>query len=599
MSAMAAIAQEMSKRIPSMSQRLSDADIPQTPLSYLSRALWVSCAFGLFALALSWSILYLFGGHDPLTPAATGAFTTLLSLAYHLLLPMHLSRARATKIESNLVFCIHALNVELMSGASFARALANVGGAGYGETSRQFERILTDAQRKGLPQAIRDSIRRNPSKPYQRTMWQILSGIETGADIAKSLESIADDLVARQERQVVSYAASMERHLTIYVMGGIVIPALAVVVIQTVSSLGLSQESAGPHTFYSILAFSAIVQVAVLFAMKIKKPTLLGASHGHDEPPAKLMKRIKRRLEHAGVTDAPKDYLVPRTILTFIVCALLAWHLSPHLLRPAHQLFAFFALLSVFSWYFHLDHLASIRGEEAASHLPDALRVIASNMRSGMPAQKALCIAAKENTRALGQQLDVMALELAKNRPFIEAIRALKDSVRSGPLYMSASLMAHGASSGSGLSKSLYGIADILSARQNIREQARTRLGAFAATIMLLTVLCAPLLYACSTASAAMMGGFNTRLASSIPNDIMSQSFFTPGVPNVSDEFLKSFVMTNLLATSILGAAIIGETTKGRALSGLRQALLMAVSGQLSYLIMYSIIFSELAEAIA
>ncbi len=162
---------------------------------------------------------------------------------------------------------------------------------------------------------------------------------------------------------------------------------------------------------------------------------------------------------------------------------------------------------------------------------------------------------------------------------------------------MSASLMAHGASSGAGLSGSLYGIADILSARRNIREQARTQLAASAITIMILTVICAPLLYACSTVSATMMTNFNARLASSLPQDIIAQSWIRPGAPSLPEGFLKTYVMTNLAATSILGAAIIGETSHGRALSGLRYAFVMALFSLLTYLALYSLIYEQLAEA--
>jgi|GEM_PF-6225806 len=584
------VAQAIWARMPDLGKRLHAAQIDDTPLTYLSEMVANSAAAALAAMAGSHIAFQFAGDPQPATSLALALITLSSGFLYYLSQPSHLLSKRARGIEESLVFSLHAINIELHGGAGFAKALENVARGDYGHMSAELVRILNDSHRMGLGDAIRESIKRIPSKTYGRAMWQLHSGMETGADIRDAVAAILSDLSASQRRAARSYAGSMERHLTLYVMGGVVLPALAVAIIQTVSSLGLTNNPAGEPVFWSILFASAAVQASFIFLAKFRRPAILG----RHELPISQKPSLPLLLSHAGITKTPKRYILEKASVTLIFSAATSYLLSPHMGAHPLLIFATVLPLTVASLYSHLIHLAEKRGSKAAEHLPDALRTMASNIRAGLPVEKAMFAAAREDYPVLGRQVRLMAGDMAKNMTFSQSLINLKERIRNGPLHMSANLISHGASSGRALADCLTHIAEVIGERANLREGAKSQLSAIRATVIILVVGCAPVLYSCSHQAAQMMGRFNDKLAQTLPADIAAQSFIKPQKAAVTTDFLQTYIMVNLFVTALLGAAIVGETSSGRLTDGIRYALAMVLGSQLVYLASKNLISSQL-----
>jgi Flp pilus assembly protein TadB len=508
-------------------------------------------------------------------------------------------RSRASRLERTLVFSLHAINIELESGIRFGHVLSHMAERDYGEFSLQMRQVVADTQKYGLKDALGQSARRNPSRIYRRALWQMINAIETGADMKANICSLIADLRRIQENEARRYGKSMEKNMAFYVMGGIVFPALMVVLLQAISSLGLSRSLGNEGTYWMIMAFSALVQLLFLFVLRFCRPAILGGSWDRSTSTSNPLNHMKRLFAFSGNKTPWQRYLINRIFLCVLCGLLLGLLAKPHVSIGYLPLIATTITLSAISLYTSLEYSADRRGMKADEYLPDCLRMIAANLEAGIAIDKALLMSAKEEFGVLSVEIRLIGLDMMKNLSFDEGLEKLKQRIKSESLHMSVNLISHGLRSGRGLSKSLFHISDVLSEREYLRRSIATQLHAVRAMVIILVVFCAPLLYACSAVAGSVMNGFNERMKTLMPPAISSQAWIRPTESSVSLDFLNRFVMTNLLVTTFLGSLIIGEVSSGRYRDGLRYMLMMAITSEIIYLLAKGFLIERFMEAFA
>jgi archaellum biogenesis protein FlaJ (TadC family) len=236
---------------------------------------------------------------------------------------------------------------------------------------------------------------------------------------------------------------------------------------------------------------------------------------------------------------------------------------------------------------------------KAAQYLPDALRMMASNMQSGIAADHALIMAGRREFGILGNEIKQMGTDMLKNMTFEEALERLKGRIKSEPLHLSANLISHGIRAGRGLHDSLFQIAETLQHREHTRQEIITHFQSIRTTIVLLVVISAPLLFSCSIVASQIMGEFNNQLGDMLPGDILEQSWIVPGKSLVSTTFLNNYIMASLFITSLFGAIIMGEVTSGKVMNGLRYAFMLVLSSELFYLIGRALLWENIGGVFA
>jgi Flp pilus assembly protein TadB len=594
-----AAAQRMGTMMPGLAQELDDAGMGMGGVEYLAKGLTVASATALVTFA-SCAAAFIIGG-TPRTdiPAALSLAAFGFVLFMHVKRPGHVMRLRSRRIEESLVYNLHAINIETKAGIRFSDALRDIVSMDCGEFSKEMSRVLSDAEKYGLKHGLERSARRNPSKAYRRAVWQLVNSLETGADIRSNLDSITEDLRRRQEEEAHRYGRTMEKQMVLYVMGGIVLPAMAAVVIQSASTLGASGGIGGERTYWAILAASVAVQAAFLFLIKFSKPALLcepmPKSAGRINPTA----FVKELLSHSGIETPAGKYLFSRALICVAAALALTFAFKPFTQLGYPHLFALSACLSFATGYAYLSYLADRRGLLAAEHLPDALRMMAANMEAGIASDQAIFMSARPEFGILGEEIRHMGTDMIKNLTFQEALERLKMRIRSAPLHLSVNLIGHGLRSGRGLPESLFRVAFILQDREHARQSVATRLSAVRGMVLILVLVSGPVLYGCSMVAGSMMADFNGRIEAGMPPGATLGSAFKHRSPAVTLEFLDGFFMTSLLASSILGAAIVGEATTGKAKEGLRYMLIMAFISEGLYLASKTYLAVEIRGAFA
>ncbi|MFH1055154.1 MAG: type II secretion system F family protein [Candidatus Altiarchaeota archaeon] len=593
------IAQKLGEKVPNLREELDAAGIWKGAVEYLSEALAKASLMALLAFAGSALAFILAGKPKPMVSVLISVFAFAFILLLFIQKPRQMMKSRAHRIEQSLIFSLHAINIELESGIRFGQAVQDVAERDYGEFSREMRRVIDEAQKYGLTDAFERSARRNPSKIYRRTVWQIVNSLDTGADIHSNLKSIINDLRREQENEAQRYARTMEKQMTLYIMGGIVFPALAVAIIQTVSTIGASQNLAQEPTYWAILMASLAVQILFLYIIKFRKPTLLAEPVMRTKKEGSLTGHMKATLEYAGVDTPWKQYVLLQMLLSLAAGITVAIILEPHIKVGYATLIAVTTTLTAVTLYTRLAYMGDKRGLKAAEYLPDSLRIMAANMQAGIAADQALFMSARKEFGVLGEEIQLMGTDMLKNLTFEEALEKLKRRIKSEPLHLSVNLISHGLKAGRGLSDSLFHIADILQDRDHIRQNIATQLSAIRTTVLILVVISAPLLYSCSIVSGHIMGRFNQKLATTLPEEIVTQSWIHPGSASVTMEFLNRYIMVNLLATSLLGSIIVGEVTTGRARDGLRYMLIMLMASEILYIILKTVLMARIGGAFA
>jgi len=183
---------------------------------------------------------------------------------------------RQRNIEKNLIPALQDMLIQLNSGIPLFSILVNISAADYGELSKEFKKAAKRIS-SGEPEAeVLDDIgRKNPSTFFRRTLWQLSSGMKSGADMAVV---IRDNMAALNEEQVIqiqSYGNKLNPLIVFYMLMAIIVPALSITFLTIVASMANIPKSTTTLLFLGLLVFVVLLQIMFLGIIKSKRPSLL------------------------------------------------------------------------------------------------------------------------------------------------------------------------------------------------------------------------------------------------------------------------------------------------------------------------------------
>ncbi|MCX8158402.1 MAG: type II secretion system F family protein [Candidatus Diapherotrites archaeon] len=208
-------------------------------------------------------------------------FSLTLSLLFTFLIIIQLTTfpkitlLRKTRdIERNLVFALRAMLVEIRGGVSLYDALVTISKGNFGEVSKEFSKALEKIN-TGYAQedALEEIASKNPSIFFRRSIWQIVNGLKAGSDISDVINSSIDFLTKEQRNQIRNYGNRLRVLSLIYMMLGVIIPALGLtflVILSSFPQLGINE-----FIFWVFFGVIVISQFMYLGIIKSSRPTLL------------------------------------------------------------------------------------------------------------------------------------------------------------------------------------------------------------------------------------------------------------------------------------------------------------------------------------
>jgi archaeal flagellar protein FlaJ len=176
------------------------------------------------------------------------------------------------EIAQEIIFAGRFLIIELESDVplydSFINLSKNYSAVGpfFGEIVQKVNIGTT------MESAIDEAINSTPSPELRKILWQVLTSMKTGADVADSLNSAIDQIVRQQQIDVKEYGRKLNPMAMFYMMVAVIIPSLGTTMIIVLSTfVGFTL----PLSFLLVFAFLiGFVQFMFLSVIKSSRPPM-------------------------------------------------------------------------------------------------------------------------------------------------------------------------------------------------------------------------------------------------------------------------------------------------------------------------------------
>ncbi len=166
---------------------------------------------------------------------------------------------------------------------------------------------------------------------------------------------------------------------------------------------------------------------------------------------------------------------------------------------PIPLSFAFFAALFIGGIYLWLSITAESKGKFVEKILPDALQLIASNVRAGMTTERALLISARPEFGPLEIELKKASKLILTGTPIQNALGEIPKHIHSKALEKTIWLVNKGISSGGQIADVLTQLSDDLREQNSLQDEIKANISIYVMLIFFAAAIGAPLMFGISS----------------------------------------------------------------------------------------------------
>lgn len=286
---------------------------------------------------------------------------------------------------------------------------------------------------------------------------------------------------------------------------------------------------------------------------------------------------VKKHINYAGFTISPGKYagfsiiygIVLGLSITFIV-----YLLGLSLLGlTTGTLTIVFGLISFFVFEAFMHSLLIVVSDKIANFtddiLPDALRLISANIRSGFTPDRALLLSARPEFGPLEKQIIKTAKLTFSGQPLGDALQTMPKNINSSALKRSVDLLVEGIQRGGNIASLLDGLSNDIRQTKILKKEVQAFVMMYAIFIFFAAGIGAPLLYGISSFLVETMKeiGGAVDVSATLPGTMKFMAF--AGI-KVETQFLMLYMISALSITSIFGGLIMGLIKSGTEKAGLK-----------------------------
>jgi flagellar protein FlaJ len=222
--------QTLARKSPQLELRLSQARIDKTPEQFTKQILYSSFYISFGACFSLWMLLDATGKNQWYSVIALPIFTYLTYLNFSKTPELKIKKL-SKEIEREIVFAGKFMIIEMKSGIPMYNAFKNIG-ENYPSLGVYFNEILRDIDfGTDTETAINTAILKNPSRNFQKVLWQLTNSLKTGADISRSMETVLDQINKEQLIEVEKYGKKLNPIAVFYLMLAVIFPSLGMVMV--------------------------------------------------------------------------------------------------------------------------------------------------------------------------------------------------------------------------------------------------------------------------------------------------------------------------------------------------------------------------------
>ena len=268
------IAQRFEKRFPFLEVHLKQAESRLDGVDYVSMCMASSVIMLFFFFFVSLPALKF--GVSPFLPFFITIIFTAFVFFQQLGYPKLVASRRIRLIEQNLLPALQDMYVELNAGIPLFNILVNVSNANYGEFSLEIGKAVKEINSgRDQAEALEELAVRNPSVLFRRSLWQIVNGMKTGADIGNLIKDVMEGISDEQLTQIQKYGGQLSPLALFYMLIAVIAPSLGTTFIIVLSSFISLNENLVKLLFYGILVVTFFMQIMFMGIIKARRPSLM------------------------------------------------------------------------------------------------------------------------------------------------------------------------------------------------------------------------------------------------------------------------------------------------------------------------------------
>jgi len=216
--------------------------------------------------------------------------------------------------------------------------------------------------------------------------------------------------------------------------------------------------------------------------------------------------------------------------------------------------------------------------------LPDALQLIAANIKSGFIPSRAIILSARKEFGPLAEAIKRLGKETMTGKPLQKAMWELTRDIKSDILETTVKLMVRGIKAGGQLVSLFEETAIDIRRKESIRREVKANIMMYAIFIGFAGCVGAPVLYALSGFLVSTVSQLGT--LAEIPETVSQQMPLSMGdMVSVDRGFLTLFSVAAIIITSVFGGLIIGLIGSGSERAGIKYVPILIVTSLAIYFV--------------
>jgi Flp pilus assembly protein TadB len=295
--------------------------------------------------------------------------------------------------------------------------------------------------------------------------------------------------------------------------------------------------------------------------------------------PKGYVKWLEENLGYAGIDASIEKFLS----LSFLYSLSFSLLLFPLAFSFDAKLIFILMFIAFFATQLAIDLVLILIGERigsfAESVLPDALQLMAANIRSGLTPDKALLFSARPEFGVLEKEIKFAASKAVAGEALEDSLLSLGKRIKSRIINRTFALIVEGMRKGGEIASLLEQTAEDIRELKLLKKEIAAQVGMYTIFIFIAVGIASPLLFAFSSYLIETMSTIGSMIKVEEAASYATIGSLRFGIVKISPVFIRTFCLLTLTLSSIFGSLLIGLLQDGKEKSGIKYIpLLLAMN---------------------
>jgi len=306
--------------------------------------------------------------------------------------------------------------------------------------------------------------------------------------------------------------------------------------------------------------------------------------------PRKLRNNFEQLLMYADIEKDADKYLGFIIVFGFLFSVLISFLLK--ILFEINFIVSFIIVFIVMEsfLYFPITQKADKKSKSVEKHLPDALQLMAGNLRAGLTIDRALLLSTRPEFEVLKDEINLVGKQITMGKSINDALLTMTKRVRSKKFEKAILLIVSGLKSGGELASLLEETAADLIQRKLVDKKVNASVNLYVIFIFIAIAFGAPLLFGLSSYLIGILTETIGQIEIPQTGEIDIPFSISSTTTTLDQSFIITFSLIFLITSVIMGSFVIGLIKRGKEKYGVKYIIpLLILSLGLFFIIRFLI----------